>query len=1208
MNMLADQHVEIAAFPHPLRNSGARFQKVAQGPTVAEIVTGLDLSEFVLRTAQVVVSSTSGSTVIPLDMWGRVRPRAGSHVLVTPRVEGAAAAALLSAVIPTASSYVAGSLFGLTAGTFGYAAAYAAVTVVGSLLVNALIKPPAAPGSQQEDPNFTITGQGNAENRYGVYPTVLGRHLIYPPKTARGYTEGVGDDIYYRGRFSFGYGPVALETLRIGTTPIWEFSGVEIEFLNIDQSETLAAMPELAPLVVGWRTGAEAMTLYPSDIAEDAYSAALDRGVSVVRRTQARTISAEVDVAFGGGMIWIDKKGRRKAISSSFRVEYKAVGATEWTIANDAVFSGASRAYMRRTIHVALPAQDQYDLRVTRLTDNSGLASGNTVIEDATLSGIRSVQSGDLPSHENLAEVAVRIRASEQLNGQVGTLNAIAHQLAPIWDGSSWSALQKVRHPAWVYARALMGPSLQNPVADNRIVLDDLLEWAQQEPHWTCDTVIDQPTTLADVLDLICAAGRARRTLRDLKYSIIRDGGAGPVVQQFSPRNSWGFTGEINFPRILHGFRVRFTSEHLDWQQDELVAYADGFGPENATEFETLDLRGVVVTANEANGGNAWRLGRYHLAQATLRPETFTLQSDLDHLRVNMGDKIRLIHDVPLVGVGSGRVQSASFDGPHLREFVLDELMGLSGSRYRIRGAARGQMISFEAEPPSSQTGVWRVVGDVTALVAVGDLLMVEDIAVETMELLVTSIRHAGDLKATIKAVPAAPDVLLADKGRIPDYVPSITRVAPRELAPARPVLASVVPTVLFGPARVVARVAVAEQDRFDADRYHAALEDAAGNITRHGPFADSRFDLPLPEAGIYRLRVWRESALGRVSEPVKEIVEWMSSLTRPEDVTDFKADVAGHHAALTWATDDPLAKHFEIRFLAEGNLGGWSSAAVIESENRGGQTTVPAIDGTYLIKAVGHWGDTSVAASTVIITDSRSLGQNLVETIDEHAAFAGVKSQGLEAAGGTLYLRGNQATSGEYIFATDVDLGAVYTSRLSADFVAIGYLANDRMSSWPKLSDLGPLSGEVDNSLWAVRLMMRSTQDDPTLQNWSDWQDFRIGDHTARGYQFKLVANVTSVGVEIAISKLSVVIDMPDRVEGGEDVACPPGGVTITFDPPFRSRPAVAVTAQQLPSGAVVVRSGETQNGFHVKFTDATGADIGGSFDWVAKGHGRAR
>ncbi len=52
---------------------------------------------------------------------------------------------------------------------------------------------------------------------------VLGRHRVFPPYAAQPYTEIDGDDQYWRAMFLIGYGPVELEELKIGETPIEDF-------------------------------------------------------------------------------------------------------------------------------------------------------------------------------------------------------------------------------------------------------------------------------------------------------------------------------------------------------------------------------------------------------------------------------------------------------------------------------------------------------------------------------------------------------------------------------------------------------------------------------------------------------------------------------------------------------------------------------------------------------------------------------------------------------------------------------------------------------------------------------------------------------------------------------------------------------------------------------------------------------------------------
>ncbi|MFC4734128.1 TipJ family phage tail tip protein, partial [Salipiger abyssi] len=905
--------LDVVGQRHPLVSDIVRPPMPA-GSTVAEIVRAMDLDTARYGLPVVLLIRGAEMSVVPVDMWRKTRVKAGTRVEVAFAIHDPGSLALIaSAALPQAATWLAGSVLGMTG--LAYSLTVAAITIVGSLAINALI-PPAQQSGGGGPQNYAITGVANAENRYGVYPTVIGRHRMYPPKTATGYSETIGKDIYYRGRMTFGHGPVALEDLRIGTTPIWEFDGIELEFLNVDEALTLAAMPELAALVksrmeetqrpkarlrelgdaytftpaaaartasleisvmaqrdiasldlvlevseigsdtwsevqswaavssdvswtsedfgtdgirrrwrlrvtgvtlqaeagtsqfalltgradaatvtsakatyqaeaAGWRHGAETMRLYPNDVAEEPDNALPDQDDPVVRYTRDQSISASVDISFTSGL-YDSNDGDTHKHEARFRFSWQPVAGgineADWVDAGSETYRAKSTTLIRFTREISFPEPGAYAIRIERLNQ----IDNDTGDQNAGyVTAIRSVRDGALPSHDGIAEVAFRIKATDQLNGQVDSLNAIVQQLAPELDGDlQWTEPRPVRHPAWGFLQAIRGRHLRRPVRDERIDLAAFYAWAAEEPHWTCDYVVDSATQVGEVLDIIAAAGRAKRTLTDFRWSVIRDGAAGPVRQVFTPRNSWGYSAKLTFPREIHGFRVQARSERLEWQEDEILVLMDGFTRDTASELETLPLPGVVVTADDEDEGNVYRLGRYHLAVALNRPERHSFHADFEHIRVTRGDKIRLVHDVPLIGVGAARIKAITDDGAgNVAAILLDDLFDFDQDTFRfsVRNVA-GERIFGAISPADPETRSWQpnapvAVGDI----AVGDLVAIEEVTQASAEMLIVGIYPDSDESARIEVVDAVPAILDADTGTIPAYSPVVTQ--PRDPA-----------------------------------------------------------------------------------------------------------------------------------------------------------------------------------------------------------------------------------------------------------------------------------------------------------------------------------------------------------------------------------------------------------------------------------------
>jgi hypothetical protein len=107
-----------------------------------------------------------------------------------------------------------------------------------------------------------------------------------------------------------------------------------------------------------------------------------------------------------------------------------------------------------------------------------------------------------------------------------------------------------------------------------------------------------------------------------------------------------------------------------------MIVYNDGYSSANATLFEELTLPGVSTKRA------IFKHARFHFAQLKLRPETYTINADMEHLVCTRGDRVKVTHDVPMWGLGTGRI----VERPTTTTLVLDEKVPMdAGVQYTIR-------------------------------------------------------------------------------------------------------------------------------------------------------------------------------------------------------------------------------------------------------------------------------------------------------------------------------------------------------------------------------------------------------------------------------------------------------------------------------------------------------------------------------------------
>jgi hypothetical protein len=408
----------------------------------------------------------------------------------------------------------------------------------------------------------------------------------------------------------------------------------------------------------------------------------------------------------------------------------------------------------------------RYEVRVRRFNNSEQNPGGNEDFQnfhDAylyTITGTAVPENGLVvnPPNTRLALTALKLKATENINGSLEGLNALVQTIAldytldendlPVWK------LQPTNNPASLFRYVL-----EHTAGAERVTSADQFDLSMLE-HWHVfcaengfefnDLVTNQRSIL-EVLRDICAAGRASPTYTDGRWSVIIDEPRQYITQHFTPHNSWGFESVKALPKKPHAFRVKYMDETRGYQENELIVPNIGYTAQTAEIFEEIQFPGI--TKEEI----ARKHAQWHLAQLRLRPETYTLNTDMEYLVCNRGDLVRVAHDVPLWGTGTGRVKSVSG-----YTIYLDEPIALQpGTQYSIRVRTKtGTSVLLNLAGVTTLDYVDSVVSTTTfSGVSAGDLFIIGELNRESTELVVIGIEPFGDKNAKITLTDYSPDI-----------------------------------------------------------------------------------------------------------------------------------------------------------------------------------------------------------------------------------------------------------------------------------------------------------------------------------------------------------------------------------------------------------------------------------------------------------------
>lgn len=1093
---------------------------------------------------------------------------------------------------------------------------------------------------------YQISGIGNSTRAFSAVRQIFGQWRVAPDNAAEQYKLIQGDVEELYTLFDLGYGHVEVSDLKIGNTPVANFRDLSYKVWQNYTDQT------------PW--------FYRNDHSTDSYDLEITSSAWITRAAPAAiSNSVFLEIHFPDGL------GKTREEDSvllgeaiQFNLEYQKDGGSwralstvpgiTWSkgvSVSGNTFTISQRRTSAFTLWIRLEFKQnegQYNIRIKRPwgpnydKPDPPEPSISQYYDKTVLTAISSVTFRP-PCHFPVPHTVIefRIYATDQIEGMLDQFTCIAKRHIPVWDGANWN-LEFSRNPAWVACEILRGDANPRPVPDSRIDLESFKAWAdwcdekaaQGDTKFTVDANMDAMSTVQERLLSVMHSARASLTIRGGKYAVIWEHWPTEATQVFTPHNSWGFTGTRVWTRPVDGLKVEWIDPNLDYQQTELIVYADGKDETNAQFFETISC--PYCTRWE----QAFRDGRYHLAVGKLRPELFTIVTDIEHLVCERGDMVEVQHDVPRAGGSSSRITEINGADITTREPLL------------YVPPDRWEMLIRYDDSTTEKIEIIAQVDPYTVTLAqaptkakVGDLIVSGKVDTVTQQFLIRSIIPSEQLTAVLTLVPYSPEIKDADTGPIPPYIPPI---ADDEWYPSCIDVNNVAVDITYTH---INRMPVADVLLSWPHTKRAVLYE----IWYSEDGIDYTF-LSNSRASEYRL--WNNKPILNDDYPINDVYvkilpvsAWGTkpafgdclgiSFTPPVDTEPpgkplfFSGNISGNIIHLTWLPpSSPDIAGYVLRWTPHINTPVWANGT-IERElipYDSFSVDVNARIGAYMLKTIDTSGNYSSAYSLIRTTIPSLEGMNYIETVVEQPDWTGQKLRVVKS-GDTLILDKAGAGPcgafdyGVYTFDEQhtVDVGSIEECYLSATVSATG----DEcifIASWPTMAAIDPIAATGQDD-WDVIVQVRTATSlsavmadwlpniasvDPIGQvgspgDWSGWQTLTAGYYTGRYFQFRAILTTIDDRTWPVVHELSIEVDMPDRIESVHDIQVPVGGMRVLFSAPFKNVPAIATTHDNVDNPQDYLKIGNiSEDGFDVEVFDQNSTSVTGQIDYVARGYGK--
>lgn len=1159
----------------------------------------------------------------------------------------------------------------------------AGVMIAGSLLVSALLPMPAPTAAKlgvgekyESSPTYAIQGGRNRARPWEPMLLVFGVHRVVPDMGAIFYTQQLGDDQYLNQVFHFGLQnwEIGIEELKIGETALENYSGVQTQLS--DASGRLTMFPgnvdTLQGFTLGFDDGWRTRTTGPNVTTISVELAARLFRVNDDGSMTARSVDVEIQYRNSESGDWVDlglidavyatHYWSGKVSPDRIQIQYGStnfadhvegetfivtdpitgearVGHWTWAphpfqlgqpwngIAPDPLLSPAAIGYRmtgarqeptRREVTWNVP-EGRYDIRVRKVTPdiNDSRESNETAVSQILAF---QVDNADYTGH---ARMALRIKASGQLNGQVDQLSAKVTALCQVWTGVEWARLAS-SNPAWWFLWFARGKFAADGsrvygcgLADDQIDIPGIMAWANwcDAKNLTFNYVLDRKLNSSDVLDIIARAGRATKTQHTGKLGVVWDAADLPEVATFGPFNikagsfQIAYLNEGNVDEIV----LSFVNAARNWTMDEVRVRVPG--TTTTTNPLQLDLDGCT------NLDMAGREANLLAASQVWHRRRVTFETDIEGYVASKGDVIRLTHDLTVWGY-SGRMMLGSNSGSSggLPTIVLDTAVPSDGSGIALLRDPAGAM---------KMVSVTSAVGDVTELTIVTPLdgfAMPGDAAFEGVNSLdwvwqFDPIETPGRRFKITSVEPSADGVKFTAIDDDPGYYASESD--PYQYTPPRDgaLLGGIVFNVSFAESiRSVPNDDINVQIGWSL----SAATRVIVNVTVGGiglepiTTTERRINVSAKTGDLISVVVQPVNSIG-LGEPFRAQYTVQGLLAPLPPVTGLTSVFRDGLTTLVWnRVTDIRQPDYEVRIGTS-----WANSRTVGTTQNLDMLAVG--NGLYFVAARFRFGSQTIYGPADSLQISGAvLVRNVLAVIHEDPLWTGTLEGGAIVHDGELTLAG----TGDILAVPDVlpleDVlwfggvvsGGTYTTN-DSNVVDIGYAAPVRIDfdideyalnfaedvlSYPDVFAVADVLNDSNRQHYQVRPQIQFAQDDGV---YGEWQDYIPGTVNARYFRVRLVLQTEDPLIVPFVRHFAWTVDVPDLVQTGTGVTVPTGGLRVTYPKHFHAKPNLQVTTLDALDGdrAVVQQVTSAFEGFDIQiFNNSTPVER--VINWLAQGY----